>query len=325
MVIFAVAAAAVIVVSFWGNKRPKVNFPLNQEQKAENQIAFGDILKNLSAKPKRATPTPTPTHSPLTPTPQTNKPTSTSTPQPSQTSTPAPSPTFSPTPPPSPKAAATCNSASRDKFTVKPYLVYPADKPAYPEYETAVRNYMEELQRWYCEKVGVTFYMTSLQVARSSYDYQTMRCGENPSQACLDDPKKLEGNWGMYMNKAIHGGVERWDEETAALIFSVGGGGYAGANVYSNYAGFGITGDWVLEPITGRANDWGIPCKYSDGWQCAGGVPKGSPAHELGHAFGLPHPDNYSGDSIMKWHGGYPSVGFLPHEIENLRQSPFFK
>lgn len=272
-----------------------------------------------------STPTPTPAQPPATPPSQTNKPAPTQAPQPAQTNTPISSPSLSPAPSPSPKTTASCNPVSRSKFIVKPYLVYPVDKPAYPEYETAVKNYMDELQKWYCEKVGATFYMIPLQVVRSSYNYQTMRCGENPSQACLDDPKKLEGNWGMYMNMAIHNGVEKWEEETVALIFSAGGGGFAGANVYSNYAGFGITGDWVLEPLSGRANDWGIPCKYGDGWQCAGGVPKGSPAHELGHAFGLPHPDNYSGESIMKWHGGYPSVGFLSHEIENLRQSPFFK
>lgn len=222
----------------------------------------------------------------------------------------------SPTPSPTPKTT----------FLIKPYLVYPADKPMYPEYETAVRNYMTELRNWYTEKVGFFFTMTPLQVVRSSENYLTMRCGPTPSQNCLDNPAVLEGNWGMYMNKAIHNGLERWDEQTAVLIFSAGGGGYAGANQYPNYAGWAITGDWVLEPISGKANDWGIPCRYSDGWQCAGGVPKGSPAHELGHAFGLPHPGaQYNGQTIMQWHGDYPGVGFIPQEINFLRNSPFFK
>lgn len=194
----------------------------------------------------------------------------------------------------------------------------------YSQYETAVTSYMDELQKWYYSKVGITFSMAPLKVVRSSYNYLTMRCGPNPSQTCLNDPSKLEGNWGYYMNMAIHNGVEHWDEQTATLVFSAGGGGYAGANVYSNYAGWAITGDWVLEPISGVTNEWGMPCKYSSGWQCSGGVPKGTPAHELGHAFGLPHPDSYAGDSIMKWHGGYPTVGFLPHEVDALRKSPFF-
>lgn len=212
----------------------------------------------------------------------------------------------------------------RTSFFVKPYLVYPADKPMYPEYETAVKNYLMELQNWYLEKVGKTFVMTPLEVVRSSYDYFTMRCGENPSQTCINDPSKLEGNWGAFINKAIHGGVEQWEEETVALIFSAGGGGYAGADLYPNYAGWAITGDWVLESISGVVNSWGIPSSYSDGWQCSGGVPKGSLAHELGHAFGLGHPDE-PGNSIMKWHGDYPNVGFLPSEVKYLLQSPFFQ
>ena len=128
------------------------------------------------------------------------------------------------------------------------------------------------------------------------------------------------------MNKAVHDGVEQWETQTVALIFSAGGGGYAGANQYTNYTGFGITGDWTLEPISGVTNTWGIPCSYSDGWQCATGVPEGSPAHELGHAFGLPHPgEQYVGQSIMEWHGDYPAVGFIQQEIDFLFNSPFFQ
>ena len=216
-------------------------------------------------------------------------------------------------------------------FWVKPYLVYPADKPMYPEYETAVRNYMVELQDWYKRKVGITFFMQPLIVVRSTYNYDIIRCDPNPTDSippfseCLNDPKSLAGNLPLYMNLAIHG-VERWEEKTVALVFSAGGGGYAGGSRLVNDTGYAVTGDWVLEPISGKENGWGIPCRYSDGWQCAGGVPKGSPAHELGHAFGLLHPDPtlYPEDSIMKFHGGYPTVGFLPHEVDLLKQSPFF-
>ena len=223
-------------------------------------------------------------------------------------------------------SVATLPISAQTIFLVKPYLVYPADKAMYSEYETSVKNYLIELQNWYRDKVGKTFVMNPLQVVRSSFDYLTMRCGPTPSETCLSDPSVLEGNWGMYMNKAAHGGVEQWEEQIVALIFSAGGGGYAGANQYTNFAGFAITGDWVVEPISGIANTWGIPCSYSDVWQCAEGVPRGTPAHELGHAFGVGHPDPniYTGSSIMKWHGDYPTVGFLQHEIDFLLQSSFF-
>ncbi|MBI2642511.1 MAG: peptidoglycan-binding protein [Candidatus Wildermuthbacteria bacterium] len=209
-------------------------------------------------------------------------------------------------------------------FFVKPYLVYPADKPMYPGYETAVNSYLTELQNWYKDKVGKTFTPKPLVVVRSAFDYLTMRCGPTPTATCLNDPSKLEGNWGMYMNMAIHNGVEQWEAETAALIFGAGGGGYAGANSFSG-GGWAISGDWVLEPISGIPNTWGIPCSYSDGWQCAGGTPKGTPAHELGHAFGLPHPgEQYINQTIMQWHGNFPEPGLLQQEIDSLKTSPFF-
>lgn len=246
-------------------------------------------------------------------------------PSPSPTPTPTPSPTPPPTPPPASRPSPT-PTPEINSFLVKPYLVYPADKPAYPEYQEAVERYLLELRDWYREKAGATFRMNPLEVVRSSENYLTMRCGPQPSSTCLNDPSRLEGNWGMYMNMAIHYGVERWEERTVALVFGAGGGGYAGSNQYQNFAGWAIVGDWVLEPLSGRANDWGIPCRYSDGWQCKGGVPKGTPAHELGHAFGLPHPDErlYLDKSIMRWHGDYPTVGFLPHEAKFLRSSSFF-
>jgi len=220
---------------------------------------------------------------------------------------------------------ATTLWAAEEEYLVKPYLVYPADQQMYPAYEEAVQHYLGELQAWYLQKVGRTFKMAPLKVVRSQYPYRIMRCGDPPKQACADDPKRLDGNWGMYMNLAIHNGTEHWDERAATLVFGAGGGGYAGSNRYPNDAGWSIVGDWVLEPLSGVENVWGIPCRYSDGWQCAGHVPKGTPAHELGHAFGLPHPDQYPGASIMKWHGGYPDVGFLPHEIDYLQKSPFFR
>ena len=221
----------------------------------------------------------------------------------------------------------TIPTPTQTTFLVKPYLVYPADKAMYPEYETSVKNYLIELQNWYRDKVGATFTMEELKVVRSSRNYLEMRCGENPNSMCIDDQSKLEGNWAQYMNEAIHGGTAIWEEETAVLVFGAGGGGYAGANKYENYAGWALVSDWVLEPISGVVNTWGTPCFYSDVWQCAGGVPRGTPAHELGHAFGLSHPDPdiYMGSSIMKWHGDYPTAGFLQHEIDFLLQSPFFQ
>ncbi len=250
--------------------------------------------------------------------------TATPTPTPVPVSAPIIIPSASPSPSPSPSPVS-----SHGGYKITPYLVYPADKPLYPAYETALNSYLIELQKWYMEKIGKTFEISPLQVIKSAYSYDTMRCDPNPfdsvppSSQCLNDPKKLDGDWMLYMYLAIYGLEDGFKDQNVDLIFSAGGGGFAGGNKLDNDAGFAISGDWVLEPISGVANSWGIPCNLSDGWQCSGGVPKGTPAHELGHAFGLGHPDN--GPSIMKWHGDYPTVGFLPQEVEALKKSPFFK
>ncbi|OHA78541.1 MAG: hypothetical protein A3G10_00630 [Candidatus Wildermuthbacteria bacterium RIFCSPLOWO2_12_FULL_49_9] len=218
-------------------------------------------------------------------------------------------------------------------FIVKPYLVYPADKAMIPLYETAVQGYLAELRQWYFDQVGATFQMVPLEVIRHPFrNYLEMRCGENPRQECINNLSLFEGNWAQYMNEAIYGGAAAyyaggpcWAADTAYLVFGAGGGGYAGANSDGNSCGWAVVSDWVLEPISGVPNEWGIPCVYSSGWQCGGGVPKGTPAHELGHAFGLPHPgEQYADQSIRQWHGNYPGVGLLPQEIEFLRDSPFF-
>lgn len=109
------------------------------------------------------------------------------------------------------------------------------------------------------------------------------------------------------------------DNATINLIVGVGWGGYAvGAKYGGDYnGGFVFVGDWVLSPLVGR------PCIGPNRWECTGGFPKGTIVHELGHAFGLSHPEQ--GESVMRHHGGFPEVGLLPSEVEFLRQSPFFR
>lgn len=220
----------------------------------------------------------------------------------------------------------------RTEFFVEPYIVYPKDKSEIPEYKDAVKKYMEELQGWYLCKAGVTFVMKDVQVVHSKRSYLQMRCGESPVEKCLKNQVEMKGNWAQYMNEAIHGGeaiYEKepgWDANTVDLMFGVGGGGYAGANSNGSTSGWAVVGDWSLEPISKVKNSWGIPCDLSDGWQCKNNVARGTPAHELGHAFGLPHPgEEYKDDSVMEWHGNYPKKGFLDSEIQFLQNSPFFK
>ena len=219
--------------------------------------------------------------------------------------------------------SAPAGAGSRE-FVIEPYYVFPADQPYHPEYESSLNDHIRQVRSWYRDQVGRSFHLAKLRVVQSQQDYLTMRCGPFPSSDCIADREQLPF-WLGSVFEAV-GGLE---ERTGKWIFAQGGGGFAGANLVGNFVGFALAGDWVLEPISGVVEPEAITCAFSDGWQCAidangNGAPYGTGPHELGHVFGLHHPDGYEGMSLMKWHGDYPSTGLLPHEVMILRETPWF-
>ncbi len=225
--------------------------------------------------------------------------------------------------PQSANTTATCNPNSSRK--VKPYLVYPADKSEYGSYQSAVSSYMVELQKWYCDKVGATFNLDSLSVIHSGLTYGVMRCGAGKSdaeiQSCLADNSGFTGSENdqtRSWDSAVIGAVSP-DGNSIPAVFAVGGGGRA----FGIGSSIAVVGDWVLEPLAGTQNSWGIPCSFDTVGYCSGGYPKGTMAHELGHAFGLGH-TNCNGCSVMINHGGYPNLGFTQDEANSLKGSPYF-
>ncbi len=205
-------------------------------------------------------------------------------------------------------------------FVVQPYYLVPADQEAFPEYEAAIRKLVVEIQDWYEARSGLRFRCAELSVVRAEDDYLTMRCGTDPAERERGkEDRQHMPNWLGAVDRAVGG----FQPHRIAWVFAQGGGGWAGGNLFGDFQGFAIFGDWVLEPIAGKPNPAGITAASAT-WQVQGGVPKGTTAHELGHAFGLHHPDGYEGKTIMAWHGDYPDTDFLAHEKLILATSPWF-
>jgi hypothetical protein len=145
-----------------------------------------------------------------------------------------------------------------------------------------------------------------------------MRGGKNPSEKAKSDVQEMPMWW-----ESLEAAVKGHQPHRVSWIFAQGGGGYAGANLIGDHTGIGVFGDWVLEPISGVREPKAVHSGFAT-WQVKGGTPMGTTVHELGHAFGLHHPDKYEGKSIMRWHGDYPDTDLLPHEVMILKESPFF-
>ena len=201
------------------------------------------------------------------------------------------------------------------RFIVQPFYLYPSDQRYFADYEESVERAIVEVREWYREKCDLTFRMQPLKIVQSKLTYQQMKWGSRtPSEGSTEMP-----NWQSGVLESV-GGLK---DETIVWVFAQGGGGWSGGNLMGNFRGYAILGDWVLEPISGVTNPDGIPASKAT-WQVKGGVPMGTTVHELGHAFGLHHPDHYGGKSIMGWHGDYPDTGLLPHEMLITQQCPFF-
>ena len=144
----------------------------------------------------------------------------------------------------------------------------------------------------YWDQVSRTFHLANLRVVQSQQDSLTMRTSAFPSAECIADREQLPFWLGPVLPAV--GGLE---DRTGKWIFTQDGG-FAGANLFQNFVAFALAGDWTLGPISGVVGPEAITCSFSDGWQCAldanggSGAPCGTGPHELGHVFGLHHPDD---------------------------------
>ena len=194
----------------------------------------------------------------------------------------------------------------------------PSDREYNPDYAKAVEAGILHLQSWYAQQLaGRTFAIK----------------GPTPLFCAVEHPAEYfesEHGWGRVIESVQHCAPVRHlsDKYTWAIYidveFDCDGGGELGAG------GSGITivhgGDLAGLADPEKYQLCGFPPRGGLGW--VGGL-----AHEIGHAFGLPHPPGCEQDlkscdyRAMMWAGfyDYPLTYLREDEKAVLRESVFFR
>ena len=201
------------------------------------------------------------------------------------------------------------------------YLV-PSDQAVDPIKEAFFRCAMQYVQGWYRTSTGESF-RWSFRTLKAKSTAATFDCARDVNDpACYDRVvADLKG-----------AGLPVYAEGTALAValqsnLSTWRGTRIEGAAASNAGGFMLLGaDLFKQLIDAKC----APAACKTTWKGnghTGDFVTGGIAHELGHAFGLPHPDpNEAGgtQSVMGSHYSFPVNTFLPRELVALKANPLF-
>lgn len=233
-------------------------------------------------------------------------------------------------------------AAQTPRDRVVPILYLPADLPFEPVRLRMQAEAVRDAQAWYAERAsGWTFYADPLIVQRSRHTFAEL--ADNDFQNWWPLPEKEFADYGMPWNDSSH---------IKLLLLAQGAGAWAGADSENGgidrqedpgpvprggWGGLAVIGDSSVAgvlagvcPRRGQAS-WEKP-EGGTAWWCNWNTYRGTIAHELGHTFGLPHPDalrpGFRCDSTvitnMQCHWAWPADSLLPFESAHLPKLPSF-
>ena len=190
------------------------------------------------------------------------------------------------------------------------YLITPRDNQFNPDYYTAVKNATTNIQAWYRSQMGnnKTFVLNPLIVDTLTGLHDSTWYNSNNGSISGTDPR-FYGYYNTYNDMQQLLGSSFNTTNYAYFVYVAAPGGGAGAT------GFCALGDQDLKGLLGKNPENPNPNRWIGG----GG-------HELGHAFGLPHPDNMNDQAIM-WTGYliYPDCILQQSDRDILNGSLFFR
>lgn len=228
---------------------------------------------------------------------------------------------------------------------VQPILFIPNNLMADPQYLPAIDATMLELSHWYASELGGKTFHHSPAVAVTGQYQLSHYCPKTISETqCIQVPGEIGADAGDVYNVFADLNQQGYPLQSKQIIvlFWVGGYGYAGGVKLSDNSGWAAHGDWALDGIAGKYEDGTASSNCDDSsnaWLiCTQNAQIGTVGHEMGHAFGLPHPTddgsqpgdpNYWLATIMAVHWDYPNVMFIDSptnpEKSTLLNHPFFQ
>jgi hypothetical protein len=198
------------------------------------------------------------------------------------------------------------------------YMV-PSDQPidwAQRDFWHCASRYV---QGWYRQQLGVTFAWSFREISIPQTTAELGCNSDSQSAACIDAALAATKAAGfpVYTDNTLYVAILQGDTGTyvGGRIDSVQGGGWA-------LIGADLARDLVARNCS--------PGKCQTRWQGInhpGDFVTGGLAHEIGHAFGLPHPVPTEPDqekSVMAEHWRFPVNQFLAREINTLLSNPLF-
>ena len=208
------------------------------------------------------------------------------------------------------------------------YLV-PSDRTVNPAYATALSNAARDLRRWYQLQLGNTktfdLHTPAVETYQTAHPvawYQTNPNGAKFSQFYFNAAQDaFAAAGGGSFNNPNYVYAIYIDAESACG--QCGGCGGSGVLVVTSNDLKGLVGQPSVRFCpTDPAPQQFPPCRW------VGGL-----GHELGHAFGLPHPPGCDQGlstcdyAALMWSGyaSYPATYLRPDDLAKLNQSAFFK
>jgi PKD repeat protein len=190
------------------------------------------------------------------------------------------------------------------------YLITPRDKQFNPAYYTALKNATLNLQAWYKSAMGnnKTFTLNPLVLDTLTGLHDSAWYNSANGTISGTDPRYY-GFYNTYYEMQQLLGSSFSTSNYVYFVYVAAPGGGAGST------GFCAMGDQDLLGLLGK-NPENLNINR---WIGGGG-------HELGHSFGLPHPDNQNGQALM-WTGylTYPNCILQQSDKDILNASLFFK